>query len=172
MKLTKAMREEFVASVMSGIPIEHHYNSDDAESEIIKAVEMQLPNDMLNFVKNYPDLVLRNKRMEFKDLKYRNWRDQVCYTSIYVIDHESCKPIDVSQWIEKQQKHDAEKQRRAELQRRLSEITKACTTLAKLKVALPELESYMPTEVVKRDLPIASGTVITDLMQLGLKVPK
>jgi hypothetical protein len=71
------------------------------------------------------------------------------------------------------ERYDIEQGERATIRQRISDVTYSCTTLAKLKVALPELESYMPAELeVVKSLPIATGGLITDLLNIGLKVPK
>ena len=172
MKLTKAIREKFVYDVLAGIPIKHNFNMQDTKSEIINAIESQLPHDLFQVVKNYPQVIQRGKYYTLHELKYVTSDGYVRAPEIYVVNHESCKMIDTKPWVFKKELADAELNERDVLRKRLTEIANACTTLAKLKVALPELESYMPVEEVKRNLPVASGTVITDLLQLGLKIPK
>ena len=172
MKLTKAIREEFVDDVMNGIPVKYHFDFADAKSEIINAIEAQLPSDLLKVVREYPNLFLRNKRIELALLGYKNGYGHYLNHAVYVIDHPNCKMINIDKHIDQNDKFETEQDERDALRKRLLEIANSCTTLAKLKVALPELESYMPNEEVKRNLPVASGTVITDLLQLGLKIPK
>lgn len=172
MKLTKFMREQFVDDVMGGIPVEHRFDIEDAKSEIRSAIEMKLPVDLYRISREYPNLFTRSKSVYLTQFKYTNHYGYESELSVRVIDHENCAEIDVRPWVFKKELADAELNERDVLRKRLTEIANACTTLAKLKVALPELESYMPVEEVKRNLPVASGTVITDLLQLGLKIPK
>lgn len=172
MKLTKAIREQFVNDVLAGIPTKHFFNMQDAKSEIINAIEKQLPDEIFKVVKNHPQVIQRTKRYKLDALSYLNSDGYIRTPEIYTINHESCQMVDVTAWVELKKLADAEQDERALLGTRLREISASCSTLAKLKAALPELESYMPVEEVKRNLPIASGTVITDLLQLGLKIPK
>lgn len=169
MKLTKAIREQFVSDVLAGIPVKHHFNINDAMLEIRTLVEDKLPDDVKAFIKNHPNLIKREKRLRFESLISNRWGD----TSVYVVDHDDCKVLPVTEYVILQKLNLDEIEERNVLSKRLLEISASCSTLAKLKVALPELESYMPVkQEVKRNLPIASGTVITDLLQLGLKIPK
>lgn len=172
MKLTKTMREKFVDGVLAGVPIKNHFNINDAKSEIINAIEKQLPDEIFKVVKNHPQVIQRTKRYKLDALSYLNSDGYIRTPEIYTINHESCQMVDVTAWVELKKLADAEQEERKTLRDRLLELSASCSTLAKLKVALPELESYMPVEEVKRNLPIASGTVITDLLQLGLKIPK
>jgi hypothetical protein len=172
MKLSKTIREKFVSDVLAGIPIKHHFNMQDAKSEIINGIEEQLPLGLLQTVKTYPQVIQRHKYYKLDTLYYINSDGYKRTPEIYVVNHASCEMIDLSKWLLQKKLAESEHEERKVLQKRLTEITASCTTLAKLKLALPELESYMPVEEVKRNLPIASGTVITDLIQFGLKIPK
>lgn len=173
MKLTKAIREKFVHDVLVGIPVKHHFNMQDAKSEIINAIEKQLPDEIFKVVKNHQQVIQRTKWYKLDALSYLNSDGYKRTPEIYTINHESCQMVDVTAWVELKKLADAEQEERKTLRDRLLEISASCSTLAKLKVALPELESYMPVEQeVKRNLPIASGTIITDLLQHGLKIPK
>lgn len=173
MKLTKAMREKFVDDVLAGIPIQHGYDLSEAKEQIRALYESQLPSDILTFAKKYPNLIKRDKYFNLKALAYLSKDRYERQPSVWVIDYENYIEADLSQWVKFKHLADAELEERKSLRNRLLEIANACTTLAKLKVALPELESYMPVEQeVKRNLPVASGTVITDLLQLGLKIAK
>lgn len=172
MKLTKSMREQFVDDVMRGIPVEHHFSIEDAKSEIRSAIEMKLPVALYRTLKEYPNLFRRDKIINLTQFKYTNRYGRESELSVWVIEHDACTEIDVTAWVNLNKLHEEEQNKRNEISKRLYEIVNSCSTLAKLKIALPELETYMPTEEVKRDLPVASGTVITDLLQLGLKVPK
>lgn len=173
MKLTNALRESFIDSVMNGIPIVNKYNKDDTMQEIRLAIEAQLPEDILEFAIKYPNLVKREKYFSFTELKYVNKDGWINTPSFYTIDHDDVKHIDIYKWVYAKQLHDIEQQDRANIRKRISDVTYSCTTLAKLKVALPELESYMPAErEVVKNLPIATGGLISDLLNVGLKVPK
>lgn len=172
MKLTNTMRKQFVDDVLAGIPVKHHFDMRDAKSEIINAIEAKLPSEILKVVKENPQIIIRSKRFKLDELSYLNSDGFKRTPEIYTVQHESCKMIDFTAWVNLKELADIEQEERKVLHARLLEISNSCSTLTKLKVALPELESYMPAEVVKRDLPVASGTVVTDLLQLGLKIPK
>lgn len=172
MRLTNTMREKFLDDVMNGIPFKNYFNIDDAKSEIIKEIESKLPQDLLLTVKNYPNLICRQKRIEFENFKYVRPNGWERILTVGVVDHENCVPIDINKWKEAYKLYVIEKDERDELSKRLCEIIWSCTTVAKLKLALPELESYMPKEPILNQVPIAAGSVITDLLQLGLKIPK
>lgn len=176
MNLTKALREEFVDAVMNGIARHHHFELGDAKKAIAKAIEDQLPEDLKAVVAKYPDLFKRDKYIALHELDYirtdEKGRSRSVYVYLYVIDHDDAKPVDLSRWVELKKLADDEEYQRRELRSRITQIAAACTTLKKLKEALPELESYMPAEVEKRDLPVAAGTVVTDLMAAGLRIPK
>lgn len=160
MKLTKAIREKFVDDVLAGIPVKHHFNIYDAMLEIRVLVEDKLPDDVKTFAKHHPNLIKREKRLRFESLISNRWGD----TCVDVVQHCNCKVLPVTDYVILQKLNIEEQEEREKLRNRLLEISASCSTLTKLKVALPELESYMPVEEVKRNLPIASGTVITDLL--------
>lgn len=178
MRLTNMHREEFVEDVMAGIPVEHKYNQHDAEIEIARAIEKQLPADVQAFAKKHPNLIQRTHQIKLEALKFERYdsfyKKKVTVTPhVLVINHPDTKLIDLTPWSERKRLFDEEQDRRNELRSRISQIAASCNTLKQLKEALPELESYMPEEeLAKRNLPIAAGGVITDLLRAGLKVPK
>jgi hypothetical protein len=168
MILTKAHRADFLDAVMAGIPIRHPFDIDKAKREIRIAIENQLPRDVRYFIERYPDLVKREKYIGLSPLKSGQYA-----ASIHVIDRPEATKIDLAPWIKAQDLAEAEEVERFELRARLAEIAASCSTLAKLKAALPELESYMPKEAIpSKNLPVAAGSVVTDLLAVGLKVPK
>ena len=170
MKLTNATRESFIDSVMKGIPVVNKFDIDDTMMKIRGKVEAALPKDILEFATKYPNLIKREKRLRFEILNScGRWN----VNTVNVIDHESCVPIGVTDYVILQKRNLDEQIERKVIRQRISDVTYSCTTLAKLKVALPELESYMPAErEVVKNLPIATGGLITDLLNIGLKVPK
>lgn len=176
MKLTKSMRDEFVDNVMAGIPVQHKFNNGEARLEIARAIEKQLPADVQEFAAKYPDLIKRCEYITLTGLEYDQFdgkRTRMIRPLANVIDHPDAKPIDLTQWIERKRMCDEEQDRRKELRSRITQIAASCGTLAKLRDALPELESYMPAEqIAAKNLPIAAGGVVTDLLNAGLKVPK
>jgi len=173
MKLTNTMRESFIDSVMNGIPVVNKYNTDDTMQEIRLAIESQLPKDILQFANKYPNLIIRKKYFTFVELRYVRNDGTKATPYFYTIDHDDAKRIDILKWVYAKERYDIEQAERATIRQRISDVTYSCTTLAKLKAALPELESYMPAErEVVKNLPIATGGLITDLLNVGLKVPK
>lgn len=164
-RLTNLMRDTFIEQVMNGIPVQHPFNIDDVKQKVRILIESKLPQDIKTFSKNYPNLVKREKSFYLSD-KLRG-------RSVYVIDHDSCTLPDLKEFEKQKEMHDSEIGRRNEIRNQLYSVTYACTTVEKLKLALPELESYMP-KANDRQLPIAVPTdvVVANLMQAGLKVPK
>lgn len=177
MNLTNKLRSEFVNDVMKSIPLIHYYNMADAMQEIRIETENRLPSDILTFSKNHPNLLERNLQITVRELSYEfvNHRGNSDTRNPYfkTVDHPVNKlPIDYSKWVDKKKRYDDEQNSRLVLADRLNQIASSCSTLAKLKAAFPELESYMPVEVVKKNLPVASGSIVTDLLNVGLKIPK
>lgn len=176
MQLTKAIREDFLDEVMEAIPRKHQYNKDDALQEIRKAIEAQLPREIIDFANAYPHLVRRENYIEVEALNYEYESDRgylrTATPSVRTFRHDLAKLVDVTHWAMLKEAYDAEEYERKQYRSRLAEIVAACKTLKQLEEALPELKSYMPEEPVKRNLPIAAGTIVTDLLKAGLKVPK
>ena len=177
MRLSNAIREDFVESVMSGIPVLHKYSKSEAVREIVAAMEEQLPDDIKKFAKCHPNLIKRERNWSLKELKY-DWISEGKYARsdypyAYTIDHESVERIDTTKWVDLKKAADKEKEERKELEERLKQITNSCNSLKQLKEALPEFESYMPEEAeTVRNLPVAAGSIVTDLLAAGLKIPK
>lgn len=168
MILTKAHRADFLDAVMAGVPIKHPFDISLAKREIRIAIENQLSRDVRYFTERYPDLVKREKYISLDPLKSGRY-----LASIHVIDRPEASKIDLAPWVKAQDLAEAEQEERGALRARLAEIAASCSTLAKLKAALPELESYMPKELkTNKNLPVAAGSVVTDLLAVGLKVPK
>lgn len=177
MNLTNKLRAEFVNDVMKSIPLVNYYNTADAMQEIRIETESRLPAEILTFSKNYPNLLERSLQITVVELRYEqtDYRGIVNTRRPYfnTVDHPvNLLPIDYTKWIDKKKRYDDEQHSRLLLSDRLNQIASSCSTLAKLKVAFPELESYMPLEVVKKNLPTASGSIVTDLLNVGLKIPK
>lgn len=176
MQLTKAIRDDFLDEVMEAIPRKNHYRREDALEEIRKAVEEQLPREIIDFSKAYPQLTRRDNCIEIEALTFDYECDRgflrKSTPAIRTFKHELAKLVDVTPWAKLKEAYDAEEYERKQYRSRLGEIVGACRTLKQLEEALPELKSYMPAEPEKRNLPVAAGTIVTDLLKAGLKVPK
>lgn len=176
-RLTNEMRKSFVQDVLAGIPIKNKYNKDEAKMEIRQHIESALPKAIQDFISIYPNLVKREKHIDLEGLEYKytdRWgARRTAYVNVYVVDHESIQKPNIKKWIDRKNAHDKEMDERKNLEIRLMDIASSCTTLAKLKDALPELESYMPKEKESvKALPISTGGLVTDMIKKGLKVPK
>jgi len=167
-RLTNVMRDTFIEQVINGIPVKHPFDLQDVKEQILKRVESNLPVDIKSFAKKYPYLIKRNKNIYLPECLTGGR-----YRTITTIDHESCKMIDCSEFELQLKNHENENEARAKVRGELYSVAYACTTVEKLKLALPELESYMP-KANDRQLPIAVPTdvVVENLMRAGLKVPK
>lgn len=167
-RLTNSMRDVFIDQVMAGIPVNNPFNFEDVKEQILKRVEDNLPVDIKTFIKKYPYLIRRNKSLYLPE-SLTGGR----YRAITTVDHDSCQMVDCSEFESQLKNHEIEKESRNKVRSELYSVVYACTTVEKLKIALPELESYMPKKN-DRQLPISVPTdvVVSNLMQAGLKVPK
>lgn len=169
MKLTRAMINKFIDNVMADVPRQVKYNHNEVVLEIRNKLEEQLPADILDFMKKHPALIYRTKGINLSKEFGKS-----SYFQLYVVNHESVKPIDVSEYVSTYPKFLAENDTRQAMSARLLELASSCTTLDSLQKLLPELVKYMPEEKVRADkanLPIATGRgVVTDLINSGLKV--
>ena len=174
MNLNNKLRTDFVDAVLAGIPVVNYYNRENAKQEIRKEIEKQMPADIQAFAKKYPDLIERNKNIRLDLLAYEDARGGRHFPYIRTVDHSSAELIPLDKWVALKTASDKEQaeRERETLHDRLTQIASACTTLAKLKEAMPELISYMPEEVEKRNLPITTGGLVTELLAAGLSIPK
>lgn len=174
MKLTNAMREMFVDNVLASIPVVHKFDIETAKLEIRNAMESYVNDQIKAFILVYPRLVSREKYVQLPALKYLNKNECKVTPNIHVIDHISvATDLDMSKWVEQKRLYDEESVKRNSLKTRLLDIAYSCSTLDKLKANLPELEQYMPKEKLPtKNLPISSGSIVTDLLDFGLKLTK
>lgn len=169
-RLSNLMRDTFIEQVMSGVPVLHPFNIDDVKEKIAKLIEARLPEDIKAFDKKHPGLLMRSKSLYLPESLSTGRRN--CYY-VNVVNHEACEMVDCSGFELQKRNHDTEVSQRAEMRSQLYSIAYACNTVEKLKLALPELESYMP-KANDRHLPVATPTdvVVANLMGAGLKIPK
>lgn len=193
MRLTKAMREQFVEAVEKHLPdIPDFDNQTQCDEPVRKAAEGVLPKEVRDFAKKYPRYVDRG--FSSRQVLYLTTSDRDLFRgrrpnelSTRYIDADPSEPglaaaqkAAVKAATEKvAADFKAWKERRIERNRlldRLREVAYAATTDKALKELLPEFAHLVPESSglsVDRSLPVAAASaVVADLVKAGLKMPQ
>ncbi|TXH52276.1 MAG: hypothetical protein E6Q97_16370 [Desulfurellales bacterium] len=160
MKLTNHLRDVFVRRVMVDLPATPDYK-DQAGKILTDDCIAQLPEDV-RAIWFRTDL---RQYLDYRDRPYYR-RDALGSTTTYYIAFgcsdgpgsepckEACKRADALL-----AKAVAADKSRDELKTKLRGVAYGCTTVAALRLALPEFEKYMPEKPAKpeRSLPVVTG---------------
>lgn len=178
MKLTNAIREQFVSSVMRATKMKSKWDKDKILAEISKRLHETVPEDIKAFAAKYPHVVVRSSvRVGFmdhiqenKENKHRWWVQPSASTIIGPV----LADIDTSDLKEAWEVYRAEVAKREEMEEKLMEIAREMTTDEMLAAALPKLVKFIPKPVVKvkAGLPVAMKGIQDELAALGLEVSK
>lgn len=186
MRLTNAIRESFVDSVIRAVPVTASYDGFDAAVKLCKLVESRYaPALVLEFSSKHGELLKRNKVIyceELNEVSVTGIRTR-CF-SFYVVD---ALPFDIEQLLAEDVEYQAlvkslasdkvnqvaEKEKLSDMRARLRAVTMSCTTTEKLALALPELTHFIPKEVTPTaQLPVSTDGIAGDLFKAGLTIPK
>ncbi len=164
MKLTKAIREAFVRSVMNDVPMVDY---DEQASKLVLAALDAF------WVGNIGPLAQRQKMVEHKIISgtYYNLPNPLHSTYGY--------GPDTYRWVDQQpalhnelcaiakEKH-AQNIRHEELRRKIEGVANSVTTRKALADALPEFEKYLPEDApaAVRSLPVVQN-VVADFVKAG-----
>jgi|GEM_PF-4087395 len=164
MRLTAKHKSDFVKAVMSSVPTPATKARADAISDFTKVLERRLPPSILKLSKQYPN-VFRRVSGYCPELGEH----------VYHISMDPTAPLPEAKGADTvMMNYRKELENLRNLRVRLRDLTVACTTLAQLSAALPELTAYMPKDVAKepklKNLPVAAGGVVADLLKAGLPV--
>ena len=172
MRLTNEMRSAFADKVISKIPVRSDWTRDKVIAEFEKRLLRSMPEDVQVFAKKYPQIVVRSSR----HIRWLDYKDDRGYHYGYVqaIHTADLAAIDTSDLQAAWSEHTAEMDERKALRERVYEQACACTTLAALEVAFPDLKGLMPKPVIitPRSLPVAAKGLTDDLVKLGLEIPQ
>lgn len=164
MRLTKTMRETFVAAAMADVP-EINYIEQIDKAAMDKSVALLPPKvravwqdkEIRHFV---PMTHVRVIDGGFDDRRYIEvpgiWNVESTEREIQRV----CADL--------AEKHLAQKATRRDLARNLSAIAMSCPTRKALAEALPEFEKYLPADdaAANRQMPVVTG-VVTAFMKAG-----
>lgn len=172
MKLTKAMREEFVSSVMLATKRKNKWTAQKIADEMKRRALESEPADVKAFFKKYPEKVMMNTQLiTWMRYEYiasegrRCWFNQR-FESINGFDQSKIDCEDLKkEWTAHRKESDARK----EMKRRLIEAAAGAVTLKDLQLLFPKLTKHMPAEPAKvaKMLPVAREGLYEDLVKLG-----
>lgn len=167
MRLTNELRDEFLNKVDKSIRRRHKFD-DSAYTEAVKAlVEEKTPNEVFDFKKKYPRFIGSGTYVKVETPLYGTM-----YFS--ALTEENYPKVDEKKLAElgkKYELYNKEQERIKEATRKLRGIAYSCSTLKKLKEALPELVKFMPEETTgQKYLPVSPviGEVVSELLSLGV----
>lgn len=184
MRLTNAMRNDFVQQVMNAIPWKSVLHSKKDSDMFVEHFESNaLPEDVNAFRKKHRHLLaythcvripdydrnaLTGKNTKRLDIYLPN-----CNTVDQYLESEKFKSF-VEYMQSLRNEYNLEVQERETVKTRLQDAVAECTTLEKLKLLLPDLESYFPVyeKPQPKFLPVAADTLASSLIKMGLPIPK
>lgn len=162
MRLTVKHKSDFVKAVMSSVPTPAAKARADAISDYTRVLENRLPPSVLKLSKQYPN-VFRRVSGYCPELGEH----------VYHISMDPTAPLPEARGADTVMKnYRKEQENLLSLRMRLRDLTAACTTLAQLSAAFPDLTAYMPKDAAKesklKNLPVAAGGIVADLVKAGL----
>lgn len=173
MKLTNAMRDQFVSKVMTSIKWKSPWNKDKIIDEINKRLRAVVPAEILAFDEKYPNMLqaesINVEFMNYKD-KWENGNSYWVYCNAVAIKGVGLKDIFLEDLKSAWASYRAEVESRKQMRERLMEIAREMTTDDQLAAALPKLKKFIPKPAVKvvKGLPVAMTGIQNELIKMGL----
>lgn len=170
MRLTQAMKIEFKNAVMSSLPTPAADAYREETDKVQKEVYALNPKDVIAFDKKYPGVVRRYEQSV--KLQGSSGKYDFAYISMtpIVAERPGLREEIAKRLTPFWEACQEEQRKRRELAASVRQATEACTTLAALQKALPELVQFMPKGGGAKALTITThAQLITDLMKAGLK---
>ncbi len=149
MKLTNDVRRAFVRAVMQDVPLPDYVKlKEEAQRALVAAMD-----------KNVRECYKTNPKALIS--QYITHLSDRTGLTLIVGDVKNYREV-VTPFLEPDKS-------RKELYEKLAHVSQACTTVNRLKAALPELAKYLPSESEPtKNLP-AVANVVSDLVKLGWK---
>ena len=154
MKLTNAMRSEFVESVMSAVP-RTDYTSLYSDTAVKFGVEM-LPSDVQALYMRKPEYIVTSQI----------WVYSQGYVYVPGVDVKFTE-AQKAQLEEIQSKREAQQKSINELHAKLTGAVAGVTTVKALRELLPEFESHMPAAPDKTQNLPALANIVADFVKAG-----
>lgn len=182
MRLTNAVRDEFLDAVMKATPWKNPMTDELAVAEFEKRAFEALPSDVKAVCKKYPGCIAtkdvrvpgmpdkyadasRHRNPHTGRLRSRGWNA----TIPNIIDQETIKIDDLIAAVEKR---DEEEAKRVVLRQQLRGVAYHATTVEELAAVLPELKAWLPKPAPKQTKTTALVPVglVASLKKAGLPV--
>lgn len=167
MRLTNEIRDEFISKVDKSIRRRHPLNQSKYVEAVKALVEASTPKEVLEFKKKYPRFIGSGTYVKVEAPVYGT----MWFHALTEDDRPQLDPVALAELGKKHALYLKERDRIKETKNKLRAIVYSCSTLKKLKEALPELVKYMPEETsVQKYLPVSPviGEVVSELLSLGV----
>ena len=159
-RLTKTLREVFVRAVMDDVP---QPDEDQCSKEFQELVNKEMPPEVLAAFLKYPDWLNPESHCV-------TWGRAANERSVWLrykwfSSSQDDFSTEMKEYIEKLADI---VENRNKLRAKIKGVAESCTTIAHLKIALPELEKYMPedTPAPTKQLPVMAN-LMADVIALG-----
>lgn len=179
MKLTQAMREDFISDVMRDVPWRNTITDQKACDECVVRALALVPAEVQRMVRSHPGLMafdsekmigFPSHEMSFDMTKgcgaYRPW-------TVYIPRIVSMSDVGVRDLITAVIARDTESLERHGMKKQIRDVVMSCYTTLQLAEALPELKRYIPeAEEPIKALPVVPIGLMSQLKRAGLLVQK
>lgn len=169
MKLTNSYRDQFVDAVMSAVPWLTTMTATKFVEEVEQRAMDALPEEVRELSKKYPEMLnMVDCSHRFEHAGRTSWAYIVRPVMI------NFEKLNLKAIVKARYENEKESDQRQETARKLRAIAGSCSTLSKLRLALPDLVSYMPEEVgdVRCSTALVDPSVMKTLKESGLPIPK
>jgi len=176
MKLTHALREEFVDDVMSSVKWKSPWTKERMIEEICKRLRAAVPHEIIAFDLTHPNMLqYESISLDFMQYVERNEERKHSWyvsSSAHCIKGTGLKDINIEDLEAAWVVYRAEVNSRKEMKARLTEIAREMSTDDQLKAALPKLSKFVPKPAVKikAGLPVAMTGIQNELVKMGLSL--
>lgn len=174
MKLTHAMRDDFVSDVMRSIKWKSPWTKEKMIEEICKRLRAAVPEEIIAFDRKHPNMLQYESIildfMKYIEVNEKGDHKWYIYSSAQAIKGTGLNDIDISDLIPAWEAYRAEVASRKEMRDRLNQIAREMQTDEQLRAALPKLAKFVPKPAVKikAGLPVAMTGIQNELVKMGL----
>lgn len=168
MRLLNEHREAFVNAVMASLPWKHPMSNIKFSEQVEQLAMDALPSEVRALSKKYPGMLsIREISFKYEHAGWTGW------AYIGRPDMVDLSKLNLKALIKARFENEEESLQRNQTRAKLMAIASSCTTLSALKLALPDLVSYMPEDVKSsRSTALVDPTLIRGLKKSGLPIPK